>query len=164
MSVYKEGWYGIKTIENNSQRVFNDACDYGAPVYKGGVIWNVIKQLREWYGNSEINPSLRVEKNDIENFFEICLMNEGTGDTSYFKINYTKMDEWKNKPYLTASFKDADGFVSVEPLPQSRVIELDKESDRLDKEQIANEKKHNWLGGDEDFLDMLDKITIIKNL
>lgn len=50
MSVYKEGYYAIKLIEQNSKRIYPDACDFGAPIKVGDEIWNWAKQLCSWYG------------------------------------------------------------------------------------------------------------------
>lgn len=33
MSVYKEMGHLVRQIKNNSKRIYNDACDYGVPVY-----------------------------------------------------------------------------------------------------------------------------------
>lgn len=45
MAVYREGYKAIEMIEKSSKRIYNDACDYGAPTKSGDVIWNYAKQL-----------------------------------------------------------------------------------------------------------------------
>lgn len=50
MSVYKEGYSAVELISNNSKRIFDDACDWGAPTRKGDKIWNAANQLCKDYG------------------------------------------------------------------------------------------------------------------
>lgn len=53
MSVYKEGYYIIQQIKENSTQIYTDACDYGAPVTKGDSMWNMMRQLVDDYGLPE---------------------------------------------------------------------------------------------------------------
>nr|DAJ28059.1 MAG TPA: KH domain [Caudoviricetes sp.] len=50
MAVYREGYKAIEAIKRASKRIYNDACDFGAPTKKGDNIWNYAKQLCDWYG------------------------------------------------------------------------------------------------------------------
>jgi hypothetical protein len=50
MSVYKEGYHIISTISKHSERIFDDAADYGAPVRNGDQLWCNASQLVDWYG------------------------------------------------------------------------------------------------------------------
>ena len=49
MSVYKEGFMCLQTIESASKRIYPDACDFGALTNKGDKIWNAALQLVEMY-------------------------------------------------------------------------------------------------------------------
>lgn len=50
MSVYKEGYSAVELIKSHSRRIFNDACDWGAPTKSGDKIWNAANQLCKEYG------------------------------------------------------------------------------------------------------------------
>lgn len=50
MSVYKEIGFLVRKIENQSKRIFGDACDYGVPVYSvNDPIIGEIKGIMELY-------------------------------------------------------------------------------------------------------------------
>ena len=53
MSVYKEGYHAVREIQSQSVHIFSDAGDYGTPCKKGDSIWNLTKQLTEWYGDKD---------------------------------------------------------------------------------------------------------------
>lgn len=62
MSVYKEGFAIVEMMMNeeiDGIRI-SDGFTKGVLVNKGDKFWNGMKQLKEWYGRSEINPDLRV--------------------------------------------------------------------------------------------------------
>lgn len=53
MAVYREGYSIVNQIQKSSKQIFSDACDFGAPVKKGDLLWNASKQLVEWYKDEE---------------------------------------------------------------------------------------------------------------
>lgn len=119
MSVFKEGYKAIETIQRNTQQVFNDACDAGAPVYIDGVIWKVIQTLVNYLDDDERAGIVRTNEGCT---CKVTLIDEWAvsdqrktyeqaQDT--FVIEYQKLDTYQNKPYLTESFKGADGYVNV---------------------------------------------------
>ena len=112
MAIYREGFSAIKDIENNSVRIYNDACDFGAPCKKGDKIWNAAKQLVDWY---KVENSRKQYAYGVENVVE--LMDEwAVSDerktveeaTEYYKVSYHKAN--------TGACKGYDGFISVEKI------------------------------------------------
>jgi len=104
MSVYKEGYYIIKQILENSKQIYNDACDYGAPVTKGDNMWNRMKQLVDDFGLPETRT----------------VHDYGIGKT--VSIHIKLMDEWADGgeeiwllEYTTINNKCCkyDGYVDV---------------------------------------------------
>jgi len=59
MAIYREGYHAVDKIIKNSKNIFSDACDNGAPTRKGDEIWNLAKQLVEWYGDKESRKESR---------------------------------------------------------------------------------------------------------
>ncbi len=121
MAVYREGYNILKKIQTASIQVFNDACDCGAPVQKDSQLWNDIKQLFEWYADK------RTKRNEtITSYsFEFTLMDEwAVSDerktvkeaTEVYKLTYTKLNQYQNKPYLNPQFKGMHGFVEVDKI------------------------------------------------
>ena len=53
MSVYKEGYFIVESLQKQSKQIYPDACDFGVLVKKGDANWNMAKQLIEWYGVKE---------------------------------------------------------------------------------------------------------------
>jgi hypothetical protein len=106
MSVYKEGFYALQMIENQSTQVFTDSCDFGAPTKKGDQIWNAAKQLVDWYGDK---ATRRVEK-------------YGTGITVTTRV--TLLDEWTtgqeyvyDVSYITLrNHKKMDGYIYLQKI------------------------------------------------
>lgn len=76
MAVFREGYQIIEQIADSSVRIFDDACDFGAPIKPGDPLWVMLKQLIEWYG---------VEGTRIENRWS-------TGRSVEAEIEL--MDEW----------------------------------------------------------------------
>ena len=127
MAVYREGYAIIEDIQKNSERVFNDACDYGAPVKKGDARWNAVQQLIEWYGKewdykTEDEKAFPVVRTNDSTATKVKLIDEwalsdkrktDSEATDLYIVEYMKLDSFKNKPYLNSKFKDCDGFVSV---------------------------------------------------
>jgi hypothetical protein len=116
MAVYREGFSAIKDIEDNSVRIYDDACDFGAPCNKGDKIWNAAKQLVDWYGvpGSRTDYS-KVGGNGVTQTVE--LMDEwAVSDkrkteeeaTEYYRVSYHKAN--------TGACKGYDGFISVEKI------------------------------------------------
>ena len=120
MAIYSEGFSAIKDIENNSVRIYNDACDFGAPCKKGDKIWNAAKQLVDWYKveNSRKQYNIGNKPYGVENVVE--LMDEwAVSDrrktveeaTEYYKVSYHKMSKGSDGAY-----RNYDGFISVEKI------------------------------------------------
>jgi len=76
MAVYREGYHIMEEIRKRSIKIYPDACGYGVPTKKGDVIWNMMKQLAEWYGEKDTRKAERY----------------GTGRS--VGINITLIDEW----------------------------------------------------------------------
>ena len=103
MSVYKEGYHLVSMIEKASKRIYPDACDYGAPVRKGDVLWNEIKQIIEWYGNKETRV-VELYSTGTTVKCTIELMDEWTtGREEHFELTYV----------TTRKDKNMDGYVYV---------------------------------------------------
>ena len=112
MAIYREGFSAIKDIEDNSVRIYDDACDFGAPCKKGDKIWNAAKQLVDWYGTPD---SRIVNGYDVAQTVEI--MDEwAVSDrrkteeeaTEYYRVSYHKAN--------TGACRGYDGFISVEKI------------------------------------------------
>lgn len=115
MSVYKEGYYAVSQILNNSKQIWNDSADFGAPYKKGDQIWNLVVQLATDYGinstivkhptYSEITVALMDEWNTKRvQFFRITAhkdyveINEVPyGCTTYFDLLKTRGDQYSTK-------------------------------------------------------------------
>jgi hypothetical protein len=52
MSVYKEAFHIINSINSKSVNIFSDSCDFGVPVKMGDSMWNLTNQLATWYGDA----------------------------------------------------------------------------------------------------------------
>jgi hypothetical protein len=89
MSVYKEGYSALKTLQSNQRQIWSGACDYGTPVKKKDSIWNSAVQLVEWYG-------IYKEKiNEAHTFAIVCLMDE-----------WAYSDDGNNTPYENTRIRD----------------------------------------------------------
>lgn len=88
MSVYKEGFYALELIENQSKRIYPDACDFGAPARLNDPTWIAAKQLFDWYGDKDSRKEIKYETGTtVEATIE--LLNEWTDGSSYkFKLSY----------------------------------------------------------------------------
>lgn len=113
MSVYKEGYHAIHLIESDSTRIFEDACDYGAPCRKGDSIWNATKQLVEWYGNKE-TKKVNIYSTGKSTECVVTLMDEWSVSderktvkeaTENYLVSFTTCN--------TGNCRGLDGFVSV---------------------------------------------------
>ena len=118
MAVYREGYHCLERIQNQTVQVFNDAIDHGVPVKKCDKIWGAIKQLKEWYGIE----GTRKQETDDSISFDFELMDEWAVTdgrkteaeaTERYKLTYTKLENYKSKPYLNSPFRGADGFVFI---------------------------------------------------
>lgn len=121
MAVYREGYSILEMINSNAQAVFNDACDLGAPVEKGDALWYGIKQLYEWYGEE----GSKKRETGWSYSFVVELMDEWAVSDKRkteeeaidrYKVTYTLMEPWINKPYLNGIFRGAHGFVNIEKM------------------------------------------------
>jgi len=105
MSVYKEAVHAIATIENQSKRIYPDACDFGAPVKKGDDTWNWAKQLVDWFG---------VEGTRKEHRY-------ATGATVSQKVSYMP-NEHNSSSYVTVEVvfvlvegqRNMDGYIYIQ--------------------------------------------------
>lgn len=112
MSVYKEGFYAVRTIESLSRRVYPDAADFGVPVQKGDKIWNLARQAVEMYG---VEGTRKVNRysTGVSASTVIELMDEwNTGKTSFYEISYTSARG------LKAYGQTYDGYISIEPVAE----------------------------------------------
>ncbi len=111
MSVYKEGFYCLQQIENQSKRIYEDACDFGALTNKNDSIWNCSKQLVEWYGEKETR---KVEKylTGCTVTQEVTLMDEwNTGDKFTYRLTFVT-----NNNGIKVKGNKFNGYVYVELL------------------------------------------------
>lgn len=124
MSVYKEGYYIIGEIQKKSLQIYSDACDYGAPVKQGDPLWNLMKQLTEWYGVKGSRQESRYKTGrSVQQKIE--LMDEWAVSDGYksekeateiYRLSFVSCTEGKCKGF--------DGYLSIEkisPKPASRV-------------------------------------------
>ncbi len=101
MSVYKEGFYAVELIKKNSRQIWNDACDFGAPMKNGDELWNWTKQLIDWYG---VEGTRKQENYSTGTTVKqrVSLMNEWTdGSEVMYEVTYTTV----------ANNKNIDGYV-----------------------------------------------------
>lgn len=103
MSVYKEGWYAVRIIQNRSIQIEPFSADYGAPVRKGDGIWNWTKQLAEWYGVPNTRQVNTYSTGTTVSIM-IRLMNESTCKYHTFRLTYV----------TTHHHPEWDGYVEVE--------------------------------------------------
>lgn len=108
MSVYKEAYFILAAIATRSHRIYEDACDFGAPVKIGDPLWNNLKYLASFMveGTREENrySTGRSVSMDIE------LMDEWGGQehpTEYFHLEFVSCTTGKCKGY--------DGYVNLFP-------------------------------------------------
>ena len=126
MAVYREGYSILEDIKKNSERVYNDAADVGAPVKKGEQMWSNISMLREMYGPKDEFPEDKLEerKDEFGGYFDIMLMDEWAFSdgrkteeeaTEVYRIHYMKITNPRH-PSLNPDFKGVDGFAYVEQI------------------------------------------------
>jgi len=115
MSVYKEGFEAVRMIKKASRQVWPDSADYGVPVKKGDALWNMTKQLVNWYGveNTRVQENYLGGKSVSQ---EIELMDEwNTGDIHRYTVCFVTVSNHKDMDgivYLKLTFlKDMDGIV-----------------------------------------------------
>ena len=116
MSVYKEFFAGVQTIQNNSNRICNDACDYGAITKKGDEVWNTMKMLADMYG---VKNTRKIDKYTTGSTVEIELI--GIDEWAVSDERKTlKEATIKLKmifvAYTTSKFKGFDGYVYLEQI------------------------------------------------
>lgn len=110
MSVYKEGYYALSKIEKFTKRIHSDGCDYGAPVKKGDPLWNLVKQLVDWYRVKE-KSTRHIDEYVLGGTTvseEVELMIEGDyrqGTIERFRVTY-----------VTFQTRDMDGYVYVDKI------------------------------------------------
>lgn len=113
MAVYREGFKAIELIEKNSVRIYNDACDFGAPTKKGDEIWNAAKQLVTWYGDEGTRSENRYAtgrscKADVTLIDEWAVSDERktiSQATEVYSVEFVSCTDGKCKDY--------DGYVFV---------------------------------------------------
>ena len=117
MSVYKEFYFGVQEIQLHQVPVFNDAIDVGVPVKKGDKFWKLSKSLKRF-----ANEGVKSYQTDFDTSIIITGLDEwAVSDrrktveqaTDHFKMSYTILKTYKNKPYLNPAFKNADGFLTI---------------------------------------------------
>lgn len=130
MSVYKEGYYIIDQIQKRSKQIWNDACDYGALTQVGDELWNMVKQLIEWYGLPETRTKVDYGSNHQHLKVIVELMDEwDTGRIEPFKITYTTIKCKVNGTYW-------DGYFEVEKKPTMWI--LTKQNDTIREPEKMN--------------------------
>lgn len=112
MSVYKEGYSTIRKITSQSVQIYSDACDYGAPVKVGDILWNDLIQLVEFYGVEGTKT-----KDKLGCSVKVFLMDEWAVSDErktvkeaeeFFMVSYNKCD--------SGACKDFDGYITIEKL------------------------------------------------
>lgn len=123
MSVYKEGYYALNQLQNNQRQIWPDACDFGTPVEKNSSMWNLAKQLVEWYG------IYKEQVSKTHTYAIVSLMDEWKASddespnrhlkdyTEYYKVTYISCKI--NKVY--------DGYFEVEKVTDKNLIKQYKE-------------------------------------
>lgn len=110
MAVYREGYYAIKEIQKASKQIYPDACDYGVLVKKGDSIWNLAKQLGDWYGDKNtrvVNKYSTGTSSDIT----VTLIDEWAVSDEVKTIS--QATENYHLSYVTCNDKGYDGIISV---------------------------------------------------
>ena len=113
MSVYKEGFKAIELIERSSVQIFEDASDFGAPVRKGDMLWNMMAGAVESYlvpGTRKVSryATGRTVTAAIKIVDEWAVSDEIKTieqATEYWMITFTSCESGKCKGY--------DGYISV---------------------------------------------------
>lgn len=114
MSVYKEGFSAVKTIESASKRIYPDACDFGALTNIGDNIWNAAAQLIQMYKDEDSVRKEEKYNTGITVTHEFSLMDEwSTGDQYMYRVTY--VGSLKGQKMKTPSGK-FDGYIYLELL------------------------------------------------
>jgi len=106
MAVYREAYKTIEAIKGLSQTIHPDAFDYGALTSKGDLLWNMVKQTIEWYGNPDTRKHENFHRGASTTSINIEVIDEWqTMNKEHYKITYNKFDK---------EYRGADGFFEVE--------------------------------------------------
>jgi hypothetical protein len=112
MAVYKEGYSAINRIKRESVQIYDDACDFGAPVKKGDSLWNELKQLVDWYSVEGTKS-----QSDLGCSAEIYLMDEWAVSDErktiheaeeFYLVTYNKC--------VSGACKGYDGYINVDKI------------------------------------------------
>lgn len=115
MSVYKEGFHALKTIQARSRQIWPDACDFGALTTKGDAIWKLAEQLMSWYGEKETRNEDQYATGATVTQ-EFSLMDEwNTGDTYYFRLTYVA-----SKKKMKVGSDKYDGYFYVDKIREEK--------------------------------------------
>lgn len=108
MSVYKEGFYIAEELTKASRQIYPDAADYGVPVKPGSRLWNMAKQLADFYGKKETRTVERYLTGHSAEI-EISLLDEWSGKGTEFRfiLSYTTADKLKD---------GCVGYISLTPV------------------------------------------------
>lgn len=111
MSVYKEGFMCLETIESASKRIYPDACDFGALTNVGDKIWQAASQLVEMYKDENKRTYVKYATGvTVTN--EVTIMDEWqTGDQFTYLVTYTGSLKGQKMKTFSGKF---DGFIQVE--------------------------------------------------
>lgn len=113
MSVYKEGFYIVDEIKKHSCPIYPDTCDFGAPVKKNDTMWNMAKQLGDWYGDKKTRKSAKYQTG-VSVDIDITLVNEWSVSdkrlnmqqaTQKYRLSYVSCTDGKCKGY--------DGYITI---------------------------------------------------
>ena len=112
MAVYREGFHAISEIQKSSVQIFSDSCDFGAPCKKGDRIWNLAKQLVDWYklDGTRKEWSMGVT-NDVKLIDEWAVSDERktlNQATEIYRVSYNKTTSGRCKGF--------DGYISIEKM------------------------------------------------
>jgi hypothetical protein len=116
MAVYREGYLAVEVIKNSSTRIWNDACDFGAPCKEGDKIWNAAKQLVEWYQIDGTRKQWGIGANKGVSV-DVELMDEwAVSDGRKSVKNATERYRVTFNKAKTGRCNGFDGFVSVDKI------------------------------------------------
>lgn len=123
MSVYKEGYYALNQLQNNQRQIWPDACDFGTPVEKKSNLWNLAKQLVDWYG------IYKEQISKTETVVIVSLMDEWKASDDESPNRHLKdYNEYYKITYISCKInKVFDGFFTVDKIVDKNLIKQYKE-------------------------------------
>lgn len=112
MSVYKEFFHAVQYIKTQSQQIWNDACDYGAPTKKGDKIWTAMKMLADY----AVDGTRKVERYETGTTVEVEVYGIDEWAVSDVRLSQKDAEVKFKMCYTTTQRGSFDGYVYLEQI------------------------------------------------